>query len=89
MNNEDMTNILITTFLLIFGFYCLILFIRSMKEIKGESRNNYQVSRAQVTRAQSKPYLTTRRIQERERLRQLVRAHVQVDCNRTCRRMSK
>jgi hypothetical protein len=89
MNNEYLTNIFITTLLLIFGFCCLILIIRSMKEIKGGARDKYQVSPAQATRAQSTPCLTTRRIQERERLRQLVRAHVQADRSRICRRRSE
>jgi len=53
MNNEFLTNIFITTFLLIFSLYCLILIIWSMKERKGGSRDKYQVSPARATRAQS------------------------------------
>jgi hypothetical protein len=89
MNNEYLTNIFMMTFLLIFGFFCLILIIRSMKEINGGSHDKYHVSPVRATSAQTKPHLNTRQIQERERLRQLVRAHVQADRFRTGRRKSK
>jgi hypothetical protein len=82
-------HLFITTLLLIFGIYCLILLIKSRREMKGVSRDEHQVSPVQATRAKFKPYLTTRQIQERERLLQLVRARMQEARFRSCRRESE
>jgi hypothetical protein len=86
MNNELLMNNLIMTFLLIFGLYCLILLIKSMREIRGVFRDEHQVSPVQTTRAKFRPDLTTRQIEERERLLQLVRARVQTARCRNSRR---
>jgi hypothetical protein len=82
-------HLFITILLLIFGIYCLILLIKSRREMKGVSRDEHLVSPVQATRAKFKPYLTTRQIQERERLLQLVRARMQEARFRSCRRESE
>ena len=80
-------HLFITTLLLIFGICFFILLIKSMREVKGASRDEHLISPVIATRAKFKPYLTTRQIKERERLLQLVRARREEARFRSCRKI--